>query len=97
MAHHRQATAAGETMYSPQDPTAYVKILGTRSERFVEFEFCLGDEALTVELILPFTAFTEFCAARQARILPPQATMAAELDKLAWRAGQPGLLRPPHP
>jgi phenol hydroxylase P0 protein len=73
----------------------YVRILGTRLGRFVEFEFGIGSEDLKVELILPFQAFAEFCQTRQAEILPPAAEVATELDRLAWRAGQPGLLRRP--
>ena len=72
---------------------AYVRVLGTRSGRFIEFEFSLGDGDLAVELILPFLAFAEFCADRNAILLPPEPAIAADLDQLAWRAGKPGLLR----
>jgi phenol/toluene 2-monooxygenase (NADH) P0/A0 len=75
--------------------SAFVRVLGTRSGRFVEFEFGIGSEDLKVELILPLQAFSEFCKARNAEIRPPAEDIATELDRLAWRAGQPGLLRPP--
>jgi phenol hydroxylase P0 protein len=74
---------------------AYVRVLGTRAGKFVEFEFSLGDGDLAVELILPFLAFAEFCKDRKAILLPPAEAIAADLDRLAWRAGQPGLLRRP--
>ncbi|MBB5374284.1 phenol hydroxylase subunit [Acidocella aromatica] len=74
---------------------AFVRVLGTRSGRFVEFEFGIGSDDLKVELILPFQAFKEFCQERHAEILPPAEGVATELDRLAWRAGQPGLLRQP--
>jgi len=74
---------------------AYVRILGTRLGRFVEFEFSLGDGDLAVELILPLLAFEEFRKAQNAILLAPAESIAAELDRLAWRAGQPGLLRRP--
>jgi phenol hydroxylase P0 protein len=74
---------------------AYVRVLGTRSGKFVEFEYSLGDGDLAVELILPFLAFAEFCAERKAVLLPPAQAIAADLDQLAWRAGKPGLLRRP--
>lgn len=51
---------------------SYVRILGTRLGRYVEFEYSLGDGCLAIELILPLAAFEEFCAARQAVVLPPQ-------------------------
>lgn len=74
---------------------AYVRVLGTRLGRFAEFEFSLGDSDLAVELILPLLAFEEFRKAQNAILFPPAESIAAELDKLAWRAGQPELLRRP--
>jgi phenol hydroxylase P0 protein len=74
---------------------AYVRVLGVRLGKFVEFEFSLGDGVLAVELILPFAAFEEFTRTRNARRLASDDAVAADLDRLAWRAGQPGLLRQP--
>ena len=71
----------------------FVRVTGVRSGRYVEFEFSVNDADLTVELILPFSAFEEFCTLQEATRLPPAAEVASELDKLAWRARQPGLLR----
>lgn len=71
----------------------FVRVTGVRSGRYVEFEFSVNDADLTVELILPFSAFEEFCTLQEATRLPPAAEVAKELDKLAWRARQPGLLR----
>ncbi len=78
-----------------ENASVFVRVLGTRSGRFVEFEFGIGSDELKVELILPLQAFREFCEARNAEILPPAENVATELDRLAWRAGQPGLLRKP--
>lgn len=72
---------------------AYVRVIGTRLGRFVEFEFSLNDADLTVELVLPPAAFQEFCAAHNACILPPADAAAAELAGL--RDGRPGLYRRP--
>jgi len=72
---------------------AYVRVTGTRLDRYVEFEFSVNDADLTVELILPFAAFDEFCRQRGATVLPPEPEAAQELEKLAWRTRQPGLLR----
>jgi phenol hydroxylase P0 protein len=71
----------------------FVRVTGVRSGRWVEFEFSVNDADLTVELILPFAAFEEFCTLHEAVRLPPEAGIAGELEKLAWRARQPGLLR----
>lgn len=74
---------------------AFVKIKGVRLGRFVEFEFSLNDEDLTVELVLPFAAFEEFRARYRAELLPSDEAISGDLAKMAWRAGQPGLLRNP--
>ncbi|RBP05114.1 phenol hydroxylase subunit [Roseiarcus fermentans] len=71
----------------------FVRVTGVRSGRYVEFEFSVNDADLTVELILPFSAFEEFCTLQEATRLPPAAEVATEFDRLTWRARQPGLLR----
>lgn len=72
-----------------QPPVSYVRVTGIRNGRFVEFEFALGDADLSVELIMPFAAFDEFCRQRQAVVLP-----AAEGIDVA-PASAPGLYRRP--
>lgn len=72
---------------------AYVRILGTRLGRFVEFEYSLGDGDLSVELILPLKAFEEFCAERGVTVLHPDTQTAQAVEQMAWRAGHPGLLQ----
>ena len=71
----------------------YVRVTGTRHGRFVEFEFSINDSDLTIELILPLRAFEEFCTLQDAIVLPPAAEAASELERLAWRERNPGLLR----
>jgi phenol hydroxylase P0 protein len=91
----QQPPDTGETARSSQPDQAYVRVLGVRLGKYVEFEYSLGDGDLAVELILPFAAFEEFAKARKAIRLPPAEDVAADIDRLAWRAGQPGLLRQP--
>ena len=71
----------------------FVRVTGIRNERFVEFEFSINDSDLTVELILPLRAFDEFCTLQEAVVLPSEPGAVGELEKLAWRERQPGLLR----
>jgi hypothetical protein len=49
----------------------FVRVTGVRSGRYVEFEFSVNDADLTVELILPFAAFEEFCMLQEAVRLTP--------------------------
>lgn len=71
----------------------FVRIIGSRLGRYVEFEFSVNDQDLAVELILPFSAFDDFCELQNAVVLPPEPAVADELERQAWRARQPGLLR----
>ncbi|MFJ4373973.1 phenol hydroxylase subunit [Pseudomonas japonica] len=75
----------------PDEPARYVRITGTQRQRFVEFEFSLGDPELAVEMIMPFDAFEEFCARNQIRRLSPEQIAQLEYDRLKWRFGQPGI------
>lgn len=72
---------------------SYVRVTGIRNGRFVEFEFALGDADLSVELIMPFAAFDEFCRQRQAVVLPAAKGAAEGID--AAPASVPGLYRHP--
>ena len=54
--------------YDPFDRTMEIpdgrncaRVMGVKRDFFVEFEFVAGDPTLTVELVLPITAFSEFC------------------------------------
>jgi len=80
----------------PSGGAAFARVLGLRLNRFVEFEYFLDDGLLAVELIMPLAAFHEFCRARNATILPPtEQEKATDLERLAWREKQPGLLLRP--
>lgn len=49
----------------------FVRVLNTRPNGFVEFEFSIGWPELAVELMLPRPAFDAFCLAQQVRCLSP--------------------------
>lgn len=73
---------------------AFVRITGMHLGRFLEFDFSLNDQDLTVQLVMPAAAFEEFCAAHEAEILPPTPEAAAVLAGTG-PAGMAGLYRPP--
>lgn len=74
---------------------AMVRVTGTRLGRFVEFDFSINDADLTVELVMPFDAFEQFCRDQSAVLLPPAEAAQTELEQLAWRNRRPGLYRAP--
>lgn len=49
----------------------YVRICNRRPDGFIEFEFSIGDPELAVELMLPESAFHEFCLANEVIVLDP--------------------------
>lgn len=63
----------------------WVRVTGTRGD-FVLFNFTIGDPDLTVELILPFPAFLEFCATNHAVATVDPAAKAAyqRLHRRSW-------------
>jgi len=50
--------------YAPR----YVRVT-ERSERWVEFEFSIGDPRIYVELVMPPAQFQSFCAEQRAELL----------------------------
>lgn len=70
----------------------YIRILGRPLGRFIEFEFILNDEALTVELVMPEHAFAEFCSYYDATLLPSE---SGEVIPMKDHAA--GLYRAPSP
>lgn len=47
----------------------FVRVIETRDNGMVEFEFAIGEPELFVELLLPGPAFAEFCAANAVTML----------------------------
>lgn len=44
------------------DPRArFVRLRRVRSDGFIEFDFAIGEPELSVELIMPAAAYSEFC------------------------------------
>ncbi|MEN9849095.1 MAG: hypothetical protein RL368_1835 [Pseudomonadota bacterium] len=58
----------------------YVRILETRADDMVEFEFAIGEPELFVELMMPSAAFKEFCATNSVSLLPPKTESQNDWD-----------------
>jgi len=65
----------------------YVRVTGTLSGKFIEFDFSMGDPLLYVELVLPFEHFKEFCINNNVKHMTKDESVALEYDKLKWRFG----------
>ncbi len=68
---------------------AFIKVTGVRRDRFVEFSFWLNDEDLSVELVMPYPEFQEFCKARQATLVSPDQAARVPFEQLQWRFREP--------
>jgi len=66
------------------------RIIGVRRGAYVEFEFTVGDEQLTVELIMPYQAFREFCADNSVQMQPVDDEIRADFEKMKWRFSDRG-------
>lgn len=67
----------------------FVRVLEARQDGLIEFEFAIGEPELFVELIMPASAFAEFCAVNQVQVLDQMrplknAGAEAEDEALAW-------------
>jgi phenol hydroxylase P0 protein len=59
-----------EQYSSPSHMSQYfVRLRRRRPDGFVEFVFCIDDPELGVELILPTSAYAQFCAENRVRFL----------------------------
>ena len=59
--------------------SSFVRVVGIKRDRFVEFEFSVGDDDLMVQLVMPFPEFESFCCVHGSALLPP-----AEEARLAF-------------
>lgn len=79
---------------SVQEFLCYVRKHPTRDHRFIEFDFSIGDPDLTVELILPASAFEEFCAMHHARVLSADEEIRPDTHQATRYHVQAGSLTP---
>jgi len=61
------------------DPAArFVRVIETRADGLVAFEFAVGEPALFVEMLMPQAQFDEFCAGQG--VAPTQGALPAAPD-----------------
>lgn len=69
----------------------YVRITKVLHDKFVEFEYSIGDPTLCVELVLPFVEFEVFKKRHEAKNLTADQEAAVDYDRMKWRFGKPGV------
>ena len=57
-------------------------------DKFVEFDFAIGDPSLYVELVLPKAAFDAFCRHNKVEIMTEEQAAAVDADMEKWRYGE---------
>lgn len=68
------------------DPSKkFVRVEELRPDGFVEFDFAIGEPELFVEMILPATAFDEFCALNKVVFLDRRARLKVGAGDMDWR------------
>ncbi len=71
-----------------QDFTRYVRVRRVVDDRFIEFDFAIGDPSLYVELILPKPAFEAFCAHNSVVMMTDEQALEVDADMEKWRYGE---------
>ncbi|WP_255854907.1 phenol hydroxylase subunit [Marinobacterium rhizophilum] len=72
--------------------TKYIRVRSQPGERFVEFDFAIGDPALFVELVMPPRAFEHFCQTQGAVAMTPEQTAEVDAQLEKWRYGEGTLM-----
>lgn len=66
----------------------YVSVKRVIDNKFVEFNFAIGDPTLFVELILPVAAYAEFCQANDVIEMSAEQCQLLESEAARWRYGK---------
>lgn len=65
----------------------YIRVIEVRDNKYVLFDFAIGEPGLSVELILPLDAFFEFCQTNQVTYMTPDQGTQVDVERLKWRHG----------
>lgn len=71
--------------------TCYVRQRGVIDDRFIEFDFAIGDPSLYVEMVLPVAAFEQFCRLNRVQMMTEEQAQAVDADMEKWRYGEDAL------
>ncbi|MDX2471447.1 MAG: phenol hydroxylase subunit [SAR324 cluster bacterium] len=66
----------------------FVHIRDIRDEKFVQFDFAIGDPLCNLEMVLPVKAFEEFCANNKVTHMSEEEAKAVDRDRAQWSYGR---------
>lgn len=70
------------------DLKRYVRLRRVVDDKFIEFDFAIGDPSLYVELVLPKAAFDAFCRHNNVQMMTEAQAAAVDADMEKWRYGE---------
>ncbi len=79
----------GDTPRKFDELPRYVRVRDVIDDRFVEFDFAIGEPSLYVELVLPKDAFAAFCRHNNVTMMSDEQAAAVDADMEKWRYGEP--------
>ena len=86
---NQQSTRPGGERPKDFDELArYVRVRDIIDDRFVEFDFAIGEPSLYVELVLPKKAFEAFCRHNKVTMMTDEQAAAVDADMEKWRYGE---------
>ena len=77
-----------EQAESVSDLKRYVRVRRVIEDKFIEFDFAIGDPTIYVELALPQAAFDEFCLNNKVEMMTEEQAAAVDADMEKWRYGK---------
>jgi phenol hydroxylase P0 protein len=92
MSHNAKHRPIGHS--TPAEPDAsdalerFVRVKEITANNMVEFDFAIGSPDLFAELILPKTAFDEFCERNQVKFMTDEQCAQVDLEMEKWRYGE---------
>ncbi len=76
-----------EANLSFNDLPKYVRVRSAPDDKFVMFDFAIGDSSLFVELVLPPESFKDFCANNNVINMTPEQMHINDQEEDKWRYG----------
>lgn len=78
----------GDPTTSFNELARYVRVRDVIDDRFIAFDFAIGDPGLYVELVLPKKAFESFCKHNNVTLMTDEQAAAVDADMEKWRYGE---------